>query len=446
MSNQGRINYDIKDIFGLTKGIPGSYVTRVDVDVKFYDFIREEIHMIIRGGSKQGKTTLRKHAFAEKDIKNIVITCQNNWSISDVFRNILRSTGFNILQTIEQKVQNNRSTGIKISLNDPSNSIKSTLNADSTKTTESTATYREIEIDLADVDEIIRALDTAKSPKYIVLDDFHYLPVATQNDLSVALKVFFDNSEYRFILVGIWAEENKTTFFNRDLVGRIKEISTDYWSPENLKKVVEIGSEKLKITITEDFVNEIIYNCFGSVYIVQEASKILCQNHGLISTQSLTNFRYGTKNEAAKILDDLFALYDDSFSSIVLKFVELQENSKIRKNASNAYFSSILYSILFSSPQSLSVGLSFDTLSDVCKHGFLERNYNARILGDLLSEIAFVQNVAEIKPIVFDYRSNTATLSVVDKAFLFWLSRCDKKKLQKQVGLWPKVKLNQYLI
>lgn len=50
-----------RDVFGITRGLPLNYVTRNDVDGKFIDSLTREKHLIVHGGSKQGKTSLRKY-------------------------------------------------------------------------------------------------------------------------------------------------------------------------------------------------------------------------------------------------------------------------------------------------------------------------------------------------------------------------------------------------
>ena len=54
------------------------------------------------------------------------------------------------------------------------------------------------------MNDIIAALNQINFKKFIVLEDFHYLPVETQKDFSVALKAFHENSDLCFIVIGVW--------------------------------------------------------------------------------------------------------------------------------------------------------------------------------------------------------------------------------------------------
>ena len=79
-----------------------------------------------------------------------------------------------------------------------------------------------IELDPADVNDIIDALDAAECPKFVVLEDFHYLPEDTQRDFAVALKAFHEDSPYSFIVVGVWRDQNRLVQQNGDLTGRVR--------------------------------------------------------------------------------------------------------------------------------------------------------------------------------------------------------------------------------
>ena len=91
------------------------------------------------------------------------------------------------------------------------------------------STTSPLELDPDDVNDIISALNSIKFNKYIVLEDFHYLPTETQKDFSVALKAFHEESKYCFIIVGVWLEENRLTVYNGDLTGRVTSINADKW-------------------------------------------------------------------------------------------------------------------------------------------------------------------------------------------------------------------------
>jgi|GEM_PF-4151814 len=68
------------DVFGVSRDLPLSYVERDSVDNKLIDNLTRDKHVIIYGGSKQGKTCLRKHCLNDNDY--VLVQCQNTRDIA----------------------------------------------------------------------------------------------------------------------------------------------------------------------------------------------------------------------------------------------------------------------------------------------------------------------------------------------------------------------------
>lgn len=150
--------------------------------------------------------------------------------------------------------------------------------AEAGRTNANQTTTTPLELDPEDVNDIILALDSIRFSRYIVLEDFHYLPIESQKDFSGALKAFHEESKYCFIVVGVWLEENRLTVYNGDLTGRITSINADMWEEPELRNVISKGEELLNISFNPRFVDDLILNCSGSVYITQEACYQCCNN------------------------------------------------------------------------------------------------------------------------------------------------------------------------
>ena len=79
------------DVFGVSRDLPLSYVERDSVDNKLIDNLTRDKHVIIYGGSKQGKTCLRKHCLNDNDY--VLVQCQHTWDIAKLSEAILKATG-----------------------------------------------------------------------------------------------------------------------------------------------------------------------------------------------------------------------------------------------------------------------------------------------------------------------------------------------------------------
>ncbi len=235
--------YKTTDVFGITREVPLNYVARKAVDDVFIESLTRDKHLVVYGSSKQGKTCLRKHCLRESDY--ITVHCSNKWSLAELHSNILKRAGYEITLSSKENVTGSRKVhatfgasllGVQIGTGGEK------------KTDESKETTRKaLELDPSDVNDVIAALKEIEFDKFIVLEDFHYLPTETQKDFSVALKAFHENSQFCFIVVGVWLEENRLAVYNGDLTGRLSAINADSWTSPELREVIAAGEKLLKV-------------------------------------------------------------------------------------------------------------------------------------------------------------------------------------------------------
>ena len=251
------------DVFGISRDLPLNYVVRKSADVSLIDNLSRDKHLVIYGSSKQGKTSLRKHCLKDDDY--IVIQCSNTWKVEDINTNILKRAGFEVNQSskltttgknkISASMGGSVSTGI-------TGIFKAAVKADAGTESETEAgkevTFQPLELDATDVNDIIEALKGISFSKFIVLEDFHYLPRETQIDFAIALKAFHEKSKLVFLVVGVWLEENRLIVYNGDLSGRVVSINADRWLPEELMQVIDLGAHLLNLSFPDAFKHQLI--------------------------------------------------------------------------------------------------------------------------------------------------------------------------------------------
>ncbi len=115
------------------------------------------------------------------------------------------------------------------------------------------------------------ALEEAGFDKFIVLEDFHYLPDETQAEFAVALKTYHEASALVFLVIGVWLDENRLVQHNGDLTGRVITVNADEWKTAELEEVIRKGAQLLNISFDQKFIDELITASFDSVWVVQEA-------------------------------------------------------------------------------------------------------------------------------------------------------------------------------
>lgn len=407
------------DVFGISRELPLNYVERNSADKKLVDNLTRDKHLVIFGSSKQGKTSLRKHALRQEDA--IVVHCSNKWSISDVHSAILKKVGFELTQSTSKTTTGRSKIFAKITASIFGNGAEG--GAESQRETADSSTKAPLELDPEDVNDIILALTSIGFDKYLVLEDFHYLPLDTQKDFSVALKAFHEESKYCFIVVGVWLEENRLTVYNGDLTGRITPIDADKWSHEELRKVISEGEQLLNVTFASDFVQELLKDCFNSVYIVQESCYQCCEQSGVTHALDV-NRTIGSREQAERIVSAVVDQQTGRFHSFISQFADGFQSTQLEM------YRWLLYPVLGADVSELQKGLRLSAITKALR----ERHPNGKDLNpgnvtQALQSTAALQVKKSVKPIILDYDQTNLRLRVVDSGFLIWLNKQNRADL-----------------
>lgn len=274
----------VDDVFGIVRDIPLNYVPRESVDQALVDSLSRTKHIVIHGGSKQGKTCLRKYWLNDDDY--IIVQCSNKWSVEGVNANILKRAGYEVTQSSETTATGRHKLIARIKAGIPGVSAEGGAQSEREQTEK--VAQSPLQLDPEDVNDIIGALKAIDFQKLIVLEDFHYLPPETQRDVAVELKAFHESSNFSVIVVGVWLEENRLIVYNGDLTGRVVAIDADEWSRDELLEVICKGEELLNIKMPEAFKEDLLENALESVAIVQECCRRAVRENGIYQTQDST--------------------------------------------------------------------------------------------------------------------------------------------------------------
>ena len=178
--------HKVSDVYGISRDLPMNYVPRKAVDEYFVANLTRDKHIVIYGSSKQGKTSLRKHCLQDDDY--IVIHCSNKWALSDLHSAILKRVGYEVTQSTTKSTSGKNK--IMAAFKAAVFGVGVETGGEKETTTTDAVTKEPLELDQEDVNDIIQAL--VGFNRYIVLEDFHYLPIDTQKDFSVSLKAFHE--------------------------------------------------------------------------------------------------------------------------------------------------------------------------------------------------------------------------------------------------------------
>ena len=411
------------DVFGITRDIPMNYVSRPGVDNTFKNNFQRGKHIVVFGSSKQGKTSLRKKELEENEY--ILIQCSNRNEIRDINANILKRAGYEITTSTKNSISGKAK--VIATFKSLFGIFDAGGEAEMAKARE--VTVAPIELDIEDVNDVIQALKSIKFDKFIILEDFHYLKPEVQRDFSVALKAYHEISDFIFIIIGVWLEENRLIVYNGDLTGRVIAVNADKWSDDELMQVIEAGEALLNVAFNGAFKNRLIASAFESVYIVQEAYYITCAQNGVDETQEIYR-EIGNEEDVEKIIKTIVDQQSGRYNSFITGFADGFQDTELKM------YKWLLYPILCCEPSELESGLRLSKIREtIAKVHPKENELNPGNITQALKNCSGLQVKKNITPIVLDYDQTNLRLNVVDRGFIIWLGYQDKADLMELAGL-----------
>lgn len=419
--------HEVAEVFGVVRGIPKNYTVRSDVDGEFLDALKSNKHVVIYGSSKQGKTSLRKKNLAADKYESI--TCQNNWDISSLMGSMLKKVGYSVERSTKVSVSGHAkisvSAKIKASLLGTGGEGAGSTDIDGTAARE--VEKVQLELDPEDINDIISALRSIGFNKWLVLEDFHYLPDETQRSFATALKSFHENSNYTFIIVGVWLEENRLIQYNGDLNGRVVTINADRWNSKDLRAAIEKGELLLNVTFSDSFKSEIIKGAKGSIYLVQESCLRALRDVGLERTSETVLHVDAPGDE---IIQHVVNTQSGGYRGILPSIADGFQSTDLEMHKW------LLVPIVLTSLKEHEDGISLSTITSILKeHHPRQSDLNQGNITNALKSLVNVQVKRGVKPIVLDYDQARRRLNVVDRGFLIWLSYQKSEELLDEVGI-----------
>lgn len=406
------------DVFRTSRGLPLNYVSREKVDGIFISSLVQDSHLVVHGSSKQGKTSLRKKNLIESDY--IAVVCSNNWDLSDLHLAILKEVGYKVAES-ESKTYKGTAK-VKLSIATPLFNI---FKGDSEVTAElaKQINKKNLELDPSDVNDVIRALKEIDFKKYVIVEDFHYMPEQAQVDFSVALKAFHENSDICFVIVGVWLENDRLTSHNGDLAGRVISINSDSWENSDFDELFFNSEALLNIEFTNEFKVAVKKNCNGSVFLVQQLCLKACEHDGVFKTQT-ANKLIGHSFDVSANIKELLSSQNSRYVKFINDFSSGFESTELE------LYKWILYALIVAEKKHLEAGLP----AAAARRGVESSHPN----GSAVSSKKFIQALRKsvdlqvnksIMPIVFEYDPNSMRIKIVDRSFLLWREYQDKQEL-----------------
>ena len=229
----GAVAVERKFVFGVHNNrLPESFIQRMDLEEVIKTSIDELRHIVVYGGTKQGKSSLLNCSFQTEKIIKIKPSDSDDlqWIIEALYKNVMRRYGKSVHTSRVRNIEDIR------------DELKSISN--------------QVQVDEKHV---------------VILENYHYIlkkPYAKAL-LQQVRNAIEDDFPFVFIFVGIVNTQDITSYLNGDLGGRLTQVTLEPWPKEELKKVVLKGTSLLEIKVEKKLVDEVVEKSYGNVGILQ---------------------------------------------------------------------------------------------------------------------------------------------------------------------------------
>jgi hypothetical protein len=420
--------YKTQDVFGVRSSLIESYIERDSVDTRFKSALAGGNEIIVYGSSKQGKTSLILKHIATTDY--VKVECSPQTQPIDIYKSILRQLNISFLESesnSESMEKNRDISGYAKVVIPILTSLGTTAKSGKSEKNQQTSNYKHIEYNLNLAQDISEILKNCTNTKYIVLENFHYLPSEVQEALSYDLRIFQDQ-HIIFIVLGIWREANRLAQFNGDLLDRITEVPVEPWEKDDFEQVIQKGSKLLNVDFTT-IKDKLISDSFDSIGVVQEICKLACLAAGVKETsRDLVRLTQDHLKSAISIKStDYGTRHTRNFESFVDIRAKTSAQSGKPSLAFPYYFIKLLLTKEFGEIHS---GLTRSVLLEEIRQ-IHHRSEDVRSgdLGAFLHNLTQHQINKKIQPPFVDYDRGGKVMKIIDSSLYFFLKHCDREEI-----------------
>lgn len=396
------------EVFGVSPHINQySYCDRRGLDGKFTRLLRRDVHIAIKGPSKCGKSWLRQKCLNDA----ILVQCRLGMTADDIYRQALSSLGvqFDIQKSSETNFLAELSGGGEFKV--PLLAKAEAGVSGSIEHNQGSSTPLDFATSIQNLEFI--ATSIRDSGRRLVIEDFHYLNLETRAKLAFDLKTFWDYN-CKVIIIGVWTQTNLLTYMNPDLTGRIEEISIE-WTDDELRQVIDNGSQALMIQINDNIKNDMICDSFGNVGILQSLLLRLVEDEAGIEKTQDSNTPIGDP----AFYDNAAKGYANQLDGLYQQFAQtLSTGIRQRKKKSTGIYALSMEAIVNATDRQLMKGFSRDDIYTITSGK--EPRIKKGNLKSVLKKLVELQRPETGRSLVISYDESIDSIFAIDLQLLFY--------------------------
>jgi hypothetical protein len=425
----------LEEVFGVSSQRVLTYVEREQVDNRFQDALTSTKQIIVYGSSKQGKTALVSKYLPYEE--NILVSLTPRTQLVDIYQTILSKGGVRVITSVVEKKNTESSVGVSAkfrALIPLFGSAEAETQGNTKAGSGEEVKYEEIPLNLELAQSVSDLLARVNCKKTVILENFHYLEDAIQQQFAFDLRAF-QELKVRFVILGVWREKNRMAQFNGDLLDRTIEVPVEPWHENDFKRVVEKGEGELGVKFDPALIKNAIDASFSSIGVFQEILKQICANKGI--TESVKG--QVIQIQDAQLLSDAIDTKTNDYASRHQRALEAIAAGHTTGGAKGdlqplylPYY--LVRAILIHGFDGIANGCHRNTMHEWIK-ALHHRPGDVRVsdMTNLLGGLANLQSVKSISPPILAFDAQQRMIQVVDSTFYFFIKNANTMEIADSI-------------
>jgi hypothetical protein len=423
----------LNEVFGVSSKPIKSYIRRDHIDDLFEDAIASDKHVVVYGASKQGKTALVSRYLSYDD--NIVVRLAPKSTVEDVYASILRQAGVKIEtgSSSEQGSKVGGEAGISFKAKVPLFGEAALKGGGKGEASEKKAIqYDIVPFNLSVPQDVSELLKMVQLKKRVILENFHYLDEALQQQISFDLRLYQEMG-ILFVILGVWRQKDKLRIYCSDLTDRVVDVPVEPWDDDDFIRVAANGATQLNAKIDSKIIKTCTDNSFSSIGVFQELMRLVCKAAGLKETgfefeiNDIEFARMAIKEKS----DQYGETHRQALQEIASGNITHTKGKEVQPLHLPYY---LVQSILEFGFDGFQHGVDRAEITEKIKKVHHRKNdVRPGDMTNLLHNLSATQHKKGINPPLIDYDQSKRRLFAIDSTFIFFLKNCDLKQFLEEL-------------
>ncbi len=262
-------------------------------------------------------------------------------------------------------------------------------------------------------------LEEKKTP--LIIDDFHYISRDKQSVIIRAVKsLIFEGLPVIFIAIP--HRRFDVIKVEKEMTGRVEQVSIPPWESHELKKIASAGFPLLNIKVNQKIINSLVNESISSPHLMQEFCRELCTVHGINETNTKSLIEIRDDN----FLSELFIKVANSTGRTMFEKLSKgprQRSDRIIRPTSDGTNTDI-YGLVLKALSNLRPGLEkvdYEELRKEIKNISLERTPEAHEISRVLEYMSKIAASDESSTPVIDWEKDDRVLHITDPFLAYYL-------------------------